>query len=132
MSCLSPPTLSSGTIPIYKLPQLRWRFPFIPLSFPLLLYFGEALFLLYELWYINRYGLLSAVAVRFFRCKGRLLRLIRRLEVYFLQILPSTKSNWQEKPSYEAVPAAVYRIYKIPERFRQRKEPKRGKNKQFR
>ena len=50
-----------------------------------------------------------------------------RFEVHFLQILPSTKSNWQEKPSYEAVPAAGYRIYKIPERFRQRKEPKRGK-----
>ena len=29
--------------------------------------------------------------------------------------------------TYEAVPAAGYRIYKIPERFRQRKEPKRGK-----
>jgi hypothetical protein len=44
-----------------------------------------------------------------------------------LQILPSTKSNWQEKPSHEALPAAMYRIYKIPERFRQRKEPKEGK-----
>ena len=110
-----------GTIPVCKLPQLRWRFPFIPLSFPLLLYLGEANYM------YNLYGLLSAVTVRFFRCKGRLPRLIRRLEVYFLQILPSTKSNWQEKPSYEAVPAAGYRIYKIPERFRQRKEPKRGK-----
>ena len=82
---------------------------------------------LYINYMYNLYGLLSAVTVRFFRCKGRLPRLIRRLEVYFLQILPSTKSNWQEKPSYEAVPAAGYRIYKIPERFRQRKEPKRGK-----
>lgn len=26
-----------------------------------------------------------------------------------------------------ALPAAMYRIYKIPERFRQRKEPKEGK-----
>lgn len=34
---------------------------------------------------------------------------------------------WQEKPSHEALPAAMYRIYKIPERFRQRKEPKEGK-----
>ena len=82
---------------------------------------------LYINYMYNLYGLLSAVTVRFFRCKGRLPRLIRRLEVYFLQILPSTKSNWQEKPSYEAVPAAGYSIYKIPERFRQRKEPIRGK-----
>ena len=72
-------------------------------------------------------GFLSAIAVRFSSCKGRLPRLIRRLEVHFLQILPSTKSNWQEKPSHEALPAAMYRIYKIPERFRQRKEPKEGK-----
>ena len=75
----------------------------------------------------DRSRLFSAVAVRFFRCKGRLPRLIRRLEVHFLQILPSTKSNWQEKPSHKALPAAMYRIYKIPERFRQRKEPKEGK-----
>ncbi|KDS20222.1 hypothetical protein M082_2240 [Bacteroides fragilis str. 3725 D9 ii] len=47
--------------------------------------------------------------------------------MHFLQILPSTKSNWQEKPSHKALPAAMYRIYKIPERFRQRKEPKEGK-----
>lgn len=30
------------------------------------------------------------------------------------------------KPPYEALPAVVYRICKIPERFRQRKEPKKG------
>ena len=39
-----------GTMPVYKLPQLRWWFPFIPLSFPLLLYLGEALFPFYQLY----------------------------------------------------------------------------------
>ena len=39
------------------------------------------------------------------------------------------KSNWQEKPSYEAVPTAVHRIRKTSKRFRQRKEPKGGKEK---
>ena len=39
------------------------------------------------------------------------------------------KSNWQEKPSYEAVPTAVHRIRKTSKRFRQRKEPKVGKEK---
>ena len=34
-----------------------------------------------------------------------------------------------EKPSYEAVPTAVYRIRKTSKRFRQRKEPKGGKEK---
>lgn len=119
-----------GTIPVCKLPQLRWRFP-LYLSLFLCSYTWAKPSSLYINYMYNLYGLLSAVTVRFFRCKGRLPRLIRRLEVYFLQILPSTKSNWQEKPSYEAVPAAGYRIYKIPERFRQRKEPKRGKNKQL-
>ena len=99
--------LAEGTISVYK--------------------YGTSVAAFYISYRYNLYGLLSAVAVRFFRCKGRLPRLIRRLEVHFLQILPSTKSNWQEKPSHEALPAAMYRIYKIPERFRQRKEPKEGK-----
>ena len=115
-----------GTIPVCKLPQLRWRFPFYTSLFSSALILGRSSSLYINYMY-NLYGLLSAVAVRFFRCKGRLPRLIRRLEVHFLQILPSTKSNWQEKPSHEALPAAMYRIYKIPERFRQRKEPKEGK-----
>jgi hypothetical protein len=51
--------------------------------------------------------------------------LIRRLEVNFLQILPSAKSNWQEKPSYEALSTAVYCTVKPPygsDRERNRKE----------
>lgn len=69
----------------------------------------------------NLYGLLSAVAVRFFRCKGRLPRLIRRLEVYFLQILPFDESVIGRKSlTDEAVPTAVYRIHKIPKQFRQK------------
>ena len=62
----------------------------------------------------------------FTRCKGRPSHLIRWLEVHFLQILPSAKRNWQEKPSYEAVPTAVYRIRKTSKRFR-KKEPTKGK-----
>ena len=62
-----------GTIPVCKLPQLRWRFPFYTSLFPLLLYLGEALFPYINYMY-NLYGLLSAVTVRFFRCKGRLPR----------------------------------------------------------
>ena len=64
----------------------------------------------------------------FIGCKGLLSRLIRRLEVHFLQILPSrARVIWQEKPPYEALPTAVYRNRKTSKRFRQRKEPKGGK-----
>ena len=118
--------LAEGTISVYKYRNSVGGF-LLYLSLSLCSYTLAKPSSLYISYRYNLYGLLSAIAVRFFRCKGRLPRLIRRLEVHFLQILPSTKSNWQEKPSYEAVPAAGYRIYKIPERFRQRKEPKRGK-----
>ncbi len=37
----------------------------------------------------------------------------RRLKMYFLQILPLTERNWQEKPSYEAVPIAMCGIIKL-------------------
>ena len=66
----------------------------------------------------------------FIRCKGLLSRLIRQLEVYFLQILPPrVERNWQEKPSYKAVPTAVCRIHKTPKRFRQKKNRTKGKKK---
>ena len=66
----------------------------------------------------------------FIRCKGLLSRLIRQLEVHFLQILPpQVERNWQEKPSYKAVPTAVYRIHKTPKRFRQEKNRTEGKEK---
>ena len=118
--------LAEGTISVYKYRNSVVGF-LLYLSLSLCSYTLAKPSSFYISYRYNLYGLLSAVTVRFFRCKGRLPRLIRRLEVYFLQILPSTKSNWQEKPSHEALPAAMYRIYKIPERFRQRKEPKEGK-----
>ena len=85
-----------GTIPVCKLPQLRWRFPLYSL-FPSRSYTWAKPSSLYINYMYNLYGLLSAVTVRFFRCKGRLPRFDPGAEVYFLQILPSTKSNWQEK-----------------------------------
>ena len=118
--------LAEGTISVYKYRNSVGGF-LLYLSLSLCSYTLAKPSSLYISYRYNLYGLLSAVTVRFFRCKGRLPRLIRRLEVHFLQILPSTKSNWQEKPSHKALPAAMYRIYKIPERFRQRKEPKEGK-----
>ena len=118
--------LAEGTISVYKYRNSVVGF-LLYLSLSLCSYTLAKPSSLYISYRYNLYGLLSAIAVRFFRCKGRLPRLIRRLEVHFLQILPSTKSNWQEKPSHKALPAAMYRIYKIPERFRQRKEPKEGK-----
>mgnify|MGYP007099946707 CR=1 FL=1 len=72
-----------GTMPVYKLPQLRWCF-LLYLSLFLCSYTWAKPSSLYINYMYNLYGLLSAVAVRFFRCKGRLPRLIRRLEVYFL------------------------------------------------
>jgi hypothetical protein len=78
----------------------------------------------------NLYGLLSAVTVRFFRCKGRLPRLIRRLEVYFLQILPSAKRNWQEKTSERAFSPAPESTIK-PEAAPATRKPNRGKEKQL-
>lgn len=47
--------------------------------------------------------------------------MIRRLEVYFLQILPFDESVIGRKSlTDEAVPTAVYRIHKIPKQFRQK------------
>ena len=120
--------LAEGTISVYKYRNSVVGF-LLYLSLSLCSYTLAKPSSFYISYRYNLYGLLSAVAVRFFRCKGRLPRLIRRLEVHFLQILPSTKSNWQEKPSYEAVPTAVHRIRKTSKRFRQRKEPKGGKEK---
>ena len=98
--------LAEGTISVYKYRNSVVGF-LLYLSLSLCSYTLAKPSSFYISYRYNLYGLLSAVAVRFFRCKGRLPRLIRRLEVHFLQILPSTKSNWQEKPSYEAVPAAA-------------------------
>jgi hypothetical protein len=67
----------------------------------------------------------------FIRCESRTSRLIRRLEVHFLQILPSqAKRNWQEEPSYEAVPMTVHCISKTPKRFRRKGIEKREINNQ--
>ena len=56
---------------------------------------------------------------------------ILTLEVHFLQILPSqAKRNWQEEPSYEAVPMTVYCISKTPKRFRRKGIEKREINNQ--
>ena len=67
----------------------------------------------------------------FIRCESRTSRLIRRLEVHFLQILPSqVKRNWQEEPSYEAVPTTVHCISKTPKRFRRKGIEKREINNQ--
>ena len=103
--------LAEGTISVYKYRNSVVGF-LLYLSLSLCSYTLAKPSSFYISYRYNLYGLLSAVAVRFFRCKGRLPRLIRRLEVHFLQILPSTKSNWQEKPSHEALPAAMYRICK--------------------
>lgn len=48
----------------------------------------------------------------FIRCEVRQSRLIRRLEVHFLQNLPPAESIWQEKPPYEAVRTTVCCICK--------------------
>ncbi len=56
---------------------------------------------------------------------------ILTLEVHFLQILPSqAKRNWQEEPSYEAVPTTVHCISKTPKRFRRKGIEKREINNQ--
>lgn len=56
----------------------------------------------------------------FIRCEVRQSRLIRRLEVHFLQNLPPAESIWQEKPPYEAVRTTVCCICKTPKRFREK------------
>ena len=57
-------------------------------------------------------GFLSAIAVRFSSCKGRLPRLIRRLEVHSLQILPFCervigRENRRMKPCRQSCTASV-------------------------
>lgn len=66
--------------------------------------------------------------VWFYQCKVRPSRLKRRLEVHFLQILPPSESNWQEKPPPEAVRMAMSRIIKL-QNGSGRKGPMKGKNK---
>lgn len=63
----------------------------------------------------------------FIRCEVRPARLIRRLEVHFLQNLPPVESIWQEKPSYEADKTAVCCICKTPKRFREKGTEEREK-----
>ena len=53
-----------GTIPVCKLPQLRWPFSLLPLLFPLALVLRRSSSLYINYMY-NLYGLLSAVTVRF-------------------------------------------------------------------
>ena len=65
----------------------------------------------------------------FIRCEVRQSRLIRRLEVHFLQNLPPAESIWQEKPPYEAVRTTVCCICKTPKRFREKGTEEREKNK---
>lgn len=48
----------------------------------------------------------------FIRCEVRSSRLIRRLEVHFLQNLPPAESIWQEKPPYEVARTTVCCICK--------------------
>ena len=79
--------LAEGTISVYKYRNSVVGF-LLYLSLSLCSYTLAKPSSLYISYRYNLYGLLSAVAVRFFRCKGRLPRLIRRLEVHFLQILP--------------------------------------------
>ena len=72
-------------------------------------------------------GFLSAIAVRFFRCKGRLPRLIRRLEVHFLQILPFCervigRENRRMKPCRQSCTASV----KSRNGSGREKKPKKG------
>ena len=110
--------LAEGTISVYKYRNSVVGF-LLYLSLSLCSYTLAKPSSFYISYRYNLYGLLSAVAVRFFRCKGRLPRLIRRLEVHFLQILPSrARVIWQEKPPYEALPTAVYRNHKTSKRFR--------------
>ena len=80
----------------------------------------------------NLYGLLSAVAVRFFRCKGRLPRLIRRLEVHSLQILPFCervigRENRCMKPCRQSCTASV----KSRNGSSREKNRKKGKKQMF-
>lgn len=85
-----------GTMPVYKLRNSVGGF-LLYLSFSLRFYTLAKPSSFYINYVYNLYGFLSVIVVCFFRCKGRLPRLIRRLEVYFLQILPSTKSNLARK-----------------------------------
>ena len=118
-----------GTIPVCKLPQLRWRFPFIPLSF-LCSYTWAKPSSLYINYMYNLYGLLSAVTVRFSDAKVAA-ALDPGAEVYFLQILPSTKSNWQEKPSYELYRQPGTASIKSRNGSGRERNRKEGKNKQL-
>lgn len=63
----------------------------------------------------------------FIRCEVRQSRLIRRLEVHFLQNLPPAESIWQEKPPYEAVRTTVCCICKTQKRFREKGTEEREK-----
>ncbi len=63
----------------------------------------------------------------FIRCEVRPSRLIRRLEVHFLQNLPPAESIRQEKPSYEADKTAVCCICKTQKRFREKGAEEREK-----
>ena len=83
--------LAEGTIPVCKYRNSVGGF-LLYLSLSLCSYTLAKPSSFYISYRYNLYGLLSAVAVRFFRCKGRLPRLIRRLEVHFLQIQPCTAS----------------------------------------
>ena len=103
--------LAEGTISVYKYRNSVVGF-LLYLSLSLCSYTLAKPSSFYISYRYNLYGLLSAVAVRFFRCKGRLPRLIRRLEVHFLQILPFCervigRENRRMKPCRQSCTASV-------------------------
>ena len=103
--------LAEGTISVYKYRNSVGGF-LLYLSLSLCSYTLAKPSSFYISYRYNLYGLLSAVAVRFFRCKGRLPRLIRRLEVHSLQILPFCervigRENRRMKPCRQSCTASV-------------------------
>jgi len=48
----------------------------------------------------------------------------------FLQILPPSERNWQEKPPHEAIPIAVCGIVELQNGF-DKKKPMKGKKQIF-
>ena len=123
--------LAEGTISVYKYRNSVVGF-LLYLSLSLCSYTLAKPSSFYISYRYNLYGLLSAVAVRFFRCKGRLPRLIRRLEVHSPQILPFHESvigreTHRMKPCRQPCSASV-KSRNGSGRERNRKE---GKNKQL-
>ena len=102
--------LAEGTISVYKYRNSVVGF-LLYLSLSLCSYTLAKPSSFYISYRYNLYGLLSAVAVRFFRCKGRLPHLIRRFEVHSRQILPFyerviDRENRRMKPCWQSCSAS--------------------------